>query len=788
MQDSSDTQLILSNASYRTPLAVGDSYTYSTSTYLPERENGDYYLLFQTDKYQQQGETNENDNTRAVPIELLESDVDLLINDITAKNITNVNSTLSLEWTVQNTGTTPTTTNYWVDRIYFSTDEIFDSNDRVYTSYHQGINNSLNAGETYTESFDIDIPEVEPGNYFIGIVTDQSNQQIENNEANNTSLVPITVTEPPNLTVTNAVAPDSALIGNPLTVSWTVANSGSETAYGNSWNDRIYLSDDEYLDDEDRSIYSQPRDNQDSLESSDSYTTEASFSIPNTELGARFLLFVTDDDGNQSETDETDNVRAVPIEITVPDLVVSNATAPSNATLGETIPLSWTVTNSGKVTALNNWYDRVYISSDTTFDNSDTQLINEYIDAQTPLSADGNYTINKNVVIPSSAPGNYYLLFVTDQNNSQNETNETNNVKAVAINLSNPQISANNVTVAGTLSNTDLNNPTRGGTFADDYILNDLIIGNPVTLDLSAPFDAYLQLINADTGQVITYNDDYGGTLNSQLTFTPSSGINYLVRATSYSSGATGNYTLTTASTIPSDLIIETVTAPERVNLGETINLSWTVKNQSSFTASANWYDRIYLSSDTNLDGADTEIASEYIDAQTPLFSNANYTINKNVNISPTTLPGSRYLLFVTDRNNNQTETDETNNLKSIPINLIAPSLNLGQTITSTLAQNKYFSVNLDTDSLLYFDALTNDPSFKWSLTGADGKIVDNRAFTSSDGYSINNPVLNLKAGSYILGIDYPNTSNTYSFRLSDLKTANVLTPDTTVNNQLSPG
>ncbi len=215
--------------------------------------------------------------------------------------------------------------------------------------------------------------------------------------------------------------------------------------------------------------------------------------------------------------------------------------------------------------------------------------------------------------------------------------------------------------------------------------------------------------------------------------------------------------------------------------------MSWTVTNSGKVTALNNWYDQVYISSDTAFDNSDIYVTEELIDAQTPLAARDNYTISQNVAL-PSRLLGNRYLLFVTDRDNSQGETDETNNLKAVAINLIAPSLNLGQTITSTIAQNKYFNVNLDTDSLLYFDALTNNGNFKWSLTGADGKVVDSRSFAASDGYQINNPVLNLKAGSYLASSDYPNTNITYSFRLSDLKTASILTPDTSVSDQLDPG
>ncbi|NJL97995.1 MAG: hypothetical protein HC924_03810 [Synechococcaceae cyanobacterium SM2_3_2] len=99
-------------------------------------------------------------------------------------------------------------------------------------------------------------------------------------------------------------------------------------------------------------------------------------------------------------------------------------------------------------------------------------------------------------------------------------------------------------TRTGTLSSSDGNNPTRSGSFAEDYRLTGLTVGRSVRLNLSSSFDTYLQLINASTGAVITFNDDFGTTTNSQITFTPQSGISYIARVTSYNSNTTGSYTL----------------------------------------------------------------------------------------------------------------------------------------------------------------------------------------------------------------------------------------------------
>ena len=99
-------------------------------------------------------------------------------------------------------------------------------------------------------------------------------------------------------------------------------------------------------------------------------------------------------------------------------------------------------------------------------------------------------------------------------------------------------------TVNGTLATTDPTNPTRTGSFRDDYLVTNVTAGQSVQLNLDAAFDTYLQVVNAATGEIVAFNDDSNGTLNSQLSFTAAAGVNYIARATSYSAGATGAYSL----------------------------------------------------------------------------------------------------------------------------------------------------------------------------------------------------------------------------------------------------
>ena len=131
-----------------------------------------------------------------------------------------------------------------------------------------------------------------------------------------------------------------------------------------------------------------------------------------------------------------------------------------------------------------------------------------------------------------------YRLRVTSYSNRETGTYTLRTIPA-------PPALAFGQRLSGTLTRTDASNPTRSGRYADDYRLTGITPGQQVRLNLDSPnFDPYVQLVNANTGQVLAFNDDANNTFNSQLSFTAQADTNYLVRVTSYQAGATGSYTL----------------------------------------------------------------------------------------------------------------------------------------------------------------------------------------------------------------------------------------------------
>ena len=232
-------------------------------------------------------------------------------------------------------------------------------------------------------------------------------------------------------------------MGQTIPVSWSVQNQGGDAATA-ILTDQIYLSNDQFFDDDDRRLDSRQAKFQTPLSAGGQYSAQRNVAIPSTVDGDQYLLFVTDTFDAEMETNEDNNVFAAAINIVAPDvdLTTSIVNAPSSALAGEPISISWTVTNEGsELTNSRPWQDRVYLSSDSVFDDSDKHIGTAFTDDRLPL--DGGSSYSNSVQISNLQPesvGDQFLLVVSDQSDFQGETDESNNVAATPINITAPEL------------------------------------------------------------------------------------------------------------------------------------------------------------------------------------------------------------------------------------------------------------------------------------------------------------------------------------------------------------
>jgi hypothetical protein len=155
-----------------------------------------------------------------------------------------------------------------------------------------------------------------------------------------------------------------------------------------------------------------------------------------------------------------------------------------------------------------------------------------------------------------------------------------------------------------------------------------------------------------------------------------------------------GNLTNNTAvaafptAVLAPDLELTSVTGPASAQLGQTLNLSWVVRNSGTASADVTWEDRVWLSASSNsISGAISLLTTVSLGGLPP---SSGYTNNRPITLPLGTLaPGPYYLFVQTDAGGSLGEPNESNNLLSAPILLTLPplpDLRMGSPISPTAA------------------------------------------------------------------------------------------------------
>ncbi|MEI6445074.1 MAG: CARDB domain-containing protein, partial [Nostocales cyanobacterium ELA583] len=649
-------------------------------------------------------------------------------------------------------------------------------NDKVVTVDYGTANGTALSGSDYTTTtgtLTFNVGQVSQ-TITVPVIGNLSAESVENFVVNLTNPTNATITKNQgvgtindndtiDLAVTSATIFSEGLLGlgSPILVSWTVTNKGTGTT-DEDWNDQIYVSDDQVYDSADTFVIYEDIVEQTPLAGGGSYTITRNITLPNTATGDRYLLFITDGSNSQAETNETNNLIPFSVNIISADLQITAANAPATAVLGETVELTWTVANKGTETATRDWYDTVYLSSDQTYNAGDVQLTSEYISTQTPLVKDGSYTISKNVVLPKFIPGNQYLLFIADSSGYQEEADETNNIKAVPINLAAPDLQVTAATapttaVLGETVELTWTVANKGTVTANSGWYDTVYLSSDQTYNAG---DVRVTYESISTQTPLAKDGSYTISKNVALpSFTP--GNQYLLFiADSYENlsyqgetDETNNTKAVAISLNAPDLIVTNASAPESVTVGQTFSVSWDVKNQGTFTASADWYDRIVVSTDQIFgNNDDTYLTAVWEGALTPLAAAGTYTKTLNVTL-PSTATGDRYLLFKVDGYDNQGETDETNNVKAVAINISAADLQvtaatapttavLGETVelTWTVANKGTGTATRDWYDRIY---LSSDQTFNFGDVQVTQEYISTQTPLAKDGsYTISKNVV----------------------------------------------
>ncbi|MEM9826972.1 MAG: CARDB domain-containing protein, partial [Planctomycetota bacterium] len=317
---------------------LATEYATEASFAIPRAISGNWFVVVQTDARSQVDEyPNDGNNIAAQAIAIDANPVpppDLVATSIQGPGDTFDDSSITVRYKVENRGVGPTDPGSWTDQIWLTLGEDGPKPGRgdryLGAANHQGV---LEVGESYEAEVTVNIPTGLTGQYFLTVYTDGTRRVYEAAFAENvnpnapndldgnnyaSTRLNVLLTPPADLRVAEVITPRDDQ-GNPLpivgdetiTVAWTVDNIGAVATDRERWADAIYLSEDDEFSSDDTLVFALPHDGR--LQPGQSYTTEATFTLPPTAKG-QHLFIQTNVDPRIALTDEAeflDEVKAV---------------------------------------------------------------------------------------------------------------------------------------------------------------------------------------------------------------------------------------------------------------------------------------------------------------------------------------------------------------------------------------------------------------------------------------------------------------------------------------------
>ncbi|MFT5526538.1 MAG: hypothetical protein ACI9HK_004515, partial [Pirellulaceae bacterium] len=695
-------------AGSRLPLAVGESYTRTETVTLPlhsQNPAGGYFVTVETNAGAHQPESNETNNQTSSNLLSLTFPPlpDLVVTSIETTSESFSGQDIEVRWTILNQGQ-GTASGEFSESVGLDSDGILGDDQTLGSFTFAG---EIPAGESVTRVQTISLPPYIDGVKRIAVGVNTSNTIFEGSQSNNNDLLDdqtLTIEFEPlvNLQVTEIIAPSQVFTEQTTTLDWVVTNTGDRATSAPSWTDQVWLSQDNVVDPvADRFLGSAA--NLSYLAPGESYRIENfEVFIPHGINGNWYFLVTTDSDQRVREFDAEDDNNAIQptlVELTpTPDLQVTSVEAPELRISGESMSISYTVTNRGLGdTLVSRWTDRVFVSTDEVLGAGDSLL------AELPhddfLLSGESYERQANFVVPVEISGDVFFIVQTDVGNSVIEhALEFNNTGFNALHTHLLQGAIADLEVVSVVVP---ESARAGEPFNLQFEVANL--GQDATLATSWVDRAYLSYdaildteadifigeyrrsasLAAGDGFETSYVSDISALIPNGM-----SGEFYLLFETDAlqevielddSNNLYYATQLLDVRSRPADLIVTEAAIPTSVRAGTSAIINWTVRNQGTGdTIVEQWTDRVVLLSDSNPDSGNAIYSQDYVHVGL-IEPAANFeTVNQLITFPRGISPGDYHLLIQTDSKNNVYEAgDEDNNWITVPITVVRPAPDL---------------------------------------------------------------------------------------------------------------
>ncbi|MEN9492563.1 MAG: hypothetical protein RJA63_3012, partial [Pseudomonadota bacterium] len=404
-------------------IATASESSAKLSVLIPVDAGGRYQLLVATDVKKLLAETaeGEKNNLGAKEIDVVPDQyADLSVSDvIVPSQIIQDPASVTVRWTVHNTGTGPGRTDAWTDVVVFSEDNVLGNRDDIVIGNvrHEG---GLEVGKRYTgETTYRFAPEFAArGHVFVKTDGDArvwENASEDNNVAQASNLLDVMPIPYADLQMQNVVVEGTPASGKPLKVSWEVANNGIGVTDSATWSDTVWLSKNADGSDVVASLGSVSHFGQ--IEKGGRYTHSLSVVLPQGLSGTYYVNVEANAGGSAFEfVHYSANNRGKSVSVSVslsptPDLYVQDIRLPAEAKEGSLIDVSWDVINLGGAEAKGIWADRVLL---IPLDGTGTPIVLGEFNYDRTLEAGKQYTRTEQFRLPTRIHGAYRVKVVTN--------------------------------------------------------------------------------------------------------------------------------------------------------------------------------------------------------------------------------------------------------------------------------------------------------------------------------------------------------------------------------------
>lgn len=594
-------------------------------------------------------------------------------------------------------------------------------------------------GDSYNASRTVQIPHPVSGTYYIYVKVDAKDDVFEyDGESNNiTSFGPIQVVAPDLAVELQSISEETLITENKVAVTWKLKNVGTANIQNATVTDGFYACS--KADGAD-SVRLGTAKNVVSIPAGGEKTFRTNITIPRHQLldGSRYFFIKTNISKAIDEVSYANNMTALAtkqfvyvedpavVKVNGTNLTVSALQIASSVTPGQSVPIAYTIKNTGTLSIDSNVKQEVFISDKNYFDSSAKALTVEgTFPSVADLQADQSVTANINVTIPKDMKGGQKYIFVCvnrDKTLAEKKTDDNSVKSPVYIGGNLPNLTISNLVVPSAIATSVKTKITWTLSNSGDwesksttcylYLSEDANYNSGDKLLATVIADKLAKYAKKNMEATIELNDDVSGNFHLKAVVKSSQ-----EELTTDDNTATAAFTAN-QSPLP-DLAISDIVADGTIRSGEKVTVKAKIQNiGDDATHKDKWSDVFYLSTDfaLNRDKA-TNVGSKVHVGK--LEKDGSYEVTATLNI-PTNAHGYYFLYAVTDGSNVNIEKDKENNVTRIRIyvengsdtpaelaisGISAPSnitAGVPVTISYTLANNGQYPANGNLREVIY--------------------------------------------------------------------------------------